>query len=170
MGFSINFWLKEVSGSSSARNWSFYCTQLLYVQRPKRSIAHCSQNKKKPKCIAQTAELHAFKINWDLKSNTATLSHTRQYCVQWQWWLKVFDMCFSQTKLHFTIMGTLLATTIKSRKQKRHTGSEQASCLNSEHVSGLLHEGVVGFFTENTINGNVSTCSHCLLSQGLKIL
>jgi len=38
----------------------------------------------------------------------------------------IYDMYFSQTKLHFTVMGMLLATSLTSRKQKRHTDFQWA--------------------------------------------
>jgi len=81
-----------------------------------------------------------------------------------------YDTYFSQTKLHFTVMGMLLATPLTSGKQERHTDFQWASCLNSGHVSALLHKRVVDCFTENTINGNISKSSNCLPSQRLKIL
>jgi hypothetical protein len=81
-----------------------------------------------------------------------------------------YDMYFSQTKPHFTIMGKLLATSLTSEKQKSHTGFQWASCPNSGHVSGLLHCRVVDYFIENTIKGNISKSSNCLLSPRLKIL
>jgi hypothetical protein len=81
-----------------------------------------------------------------------------------------YDMFFSQTKLNFTIMGMLLATSLMSGKQKSHTDFQWALCLNSRHVCGLLHCRVVDYFTENTIKGNSSRSSNCLLSQTLKIL
>jgi hypothetical protein len=66
-----------------------------------------------------------------------------------------YDTYFSQTKLHFTVMGMLLATTLTSGKQERNTDFQLASCLNSGYVSALLHHRVVDCFTENTINGNI---------------
>jgi len=67
-----------------------------------------------------------------------------------------YDMYFSQTKLHFTVMSMLLATSLTSGKRERNTDFQWASCLNSGHVSALLHHRVVDCFTENTINGNIS--------------
>jgi hypothetical protein len=67
-------------------------------------------------------------------------------------------------------MGMLLATSLTLEKQKSHTGFQWASCLNNGHVSGLPHDRVVDYFTENTINGKVSKSSNCPLSQRLKIL